>query len=366
MHKNPETGLSFPSLSTLARESGLARSRVAQIVTNLEALGELTHENWLNLKGGVGANRYAILLSAGSPPPSGQDTPHLPDNISPSQRAGEGVSCGLDAKGNLKENSKHNYNHNGALRPVPSARSCGGESFFETDDVSFSPSSRECSVPRSSFSQNSKALRVAPPDSVRPPQNDQAEAKKSYLNEMLVRMIAEMRGFWGETSPVSLSKKMKDKFLEEAQEVDYECLRNLIARAPYAWCHSEDVKEYEHRRTAGEPYRALDGFDCKHSWPPHRLVQFRDTILPYTEYVAEKNDRDAEHPEAFFNRRWRELCPAVAQQVGYYLPASSNPTTTVQPPDDLSPSPDELKVLEAACEEELNYLKIFPDEASWR
>jgi hypothetical protein len=41
-HVNPDTGLAWPSLETLAREVALTRRRVIQLVHLLEALGELT------------------------------------------------------------------------------------------------------------------------------------------------------------------------------------------------------------------------------------------------------------------------------------------------------------------------------------
>src|SRR5687767_908115 len=41
-HVNPDSGLAWPSLETLAREIALTRRRVIQLIHVLEALGELT------------------------------------------------------------------------------------------------------------------------------------------------------------------------------------------------------------------------------------------------------------------------------------------------------------------------------------
>jgi helix-turn-helix protein len=249
MHQHPETGACFPSIPTLARMSGLARSRVATIITSLETAGELSHENRINPKGGVGSNAYTIHLPAGGGTSSGQDGDHPAGSIPPIQRAGWGTSCGQDAKGNLKENFKDNHNHNGAPRPAPAARRGGGGeggkfSGNEIPDAQASENGTASSSPE-------KRAQCAPPP-VPPPPSPSNDEETHFL-----RAFRSMRQ-WHTGSKAFFNEKMVLRLFHSARDsgIPTRTLLRLLLLAWEQWVESKDVEGFN------------EHFAAKFAWPP--------------------------------------------------------------------------------------------------
>jgi hypothetical protein len=233
-------------------------------------------------------------------------------------------------KNNLK--TKKNNHNNGASRPVPSARRSGrGDSFF---DKTTSPASRDSAqddagIPTASPGKGAQAPSSPVPLPPSAPATDQDQARAEYRARLLIVMASEMRSYFSGEPVTPLSARESTAFRKAMEGVPVSEVVDCISHWPLALWRRQCVLDYERKKAAGATsYRNLNGFNCKHATTAAKMVDFRDTILPYVTEVSVSAPED--HPAEFYAQRVRELRPIIAREVGYILSSAEKASPEVE------------------------------------